>query len=322
MRYDLNMKKKVNRQKTLDTIESFVRITRTILSGLFALIMAIVFIMILFAIFAPSIEFMEGNVALIPVKGKITTGQADIFSPDSISSQKIIDWIKKADENQAIKAIVIEIDSPGGSPVASYEIADAIKKAEKPTIALIREKGASGAFWAATAADIIFANKMSITGSIGVIGSYVELAGLIQRYNMTYRRLVSGQYKDALSKFKELTPEEAALFQAKLNKLHDYFITAVAENRNLSKERVIKDADGFIMLGIEAKEKGYVDHLGGRDEVKEYIKENYDIEEPEFKEYKAKPGFFNMFGASVNRFGYFLGLGLGANFEEEISMKT
>ncbi|MBN1644968.1 signal peptide peptidase SppA [Candidatus Woesearchaeota archaeon] len=314
------MKKKVKRN-TLETIDFFVKTTRTVIGALFTLVIGAIFLLILFNLFAPSVELINGNTALIPVKGKISTGQQDTFMPDGTASQKIVDWIKKADKDDAIKAIVIEIDSPGGSPVASYEIADAIKKAEKPTIALIRETGASGGFWVATAADTIFANPMSITGSIGVIGSYVEFAGLLNRYNMTYRRLISGQYKDALNKFKELTPEEALMFQQKLNKLHDYFITAVAENRDMPKEKVMKDADGFIMLGSEAKEKGYIDYLGGRDEVKEYIKTTLKIDEPEFKEYKSKPGLFDMFGASVNKFGYFLGKGLSANFEEDISIE-
>ena len=316
------MKKKVNKKSNLETIDLFVKTTRTIIGGLFTLFIGIIFVMILISVFLPSMESITGNVALIPVKGKISTGSGDMFSPDSVESQKIVDWIKKADEDESIEAIVIEIDSPGGSPVASYEISGAIKKAEKPTIALIRERGASGGFWVATAADTIFANPMSITGSIGVIGSYVELAGLIQKYNMTYRRLVAGEHKDALNKFKELTPEDAALFQTKLNKLHDYFITAVAENRELPKEQVIKDADGFIMLGVEAQEKGYVDILGGRDEVKEYIKRELNVTDPKFKEYKSKPGLFDVFGASVSKFAYFFGVGIGANLEEEISLRV
>lgn len=309
-------KKGSNAGKTLETIDFFVKTTRTILSGLFTLLLAAILIIIFFNLFAPSLKMLDGNVALIQVKGKIATASTDLFSPDTTPSQKIVDWIKDADKDDVIKAIVIEIDSPGGSPVASYEIADAIKKSKKPTIALIREQGASGGFWIATAADKVFANAMSITGSIGVIGSYVELAGLLEKYNMTYRRFVSGKYKDALNRFKEITPEEAQMFQNKLNKLHDYFITAVAENRNLTKEQVLKDADGFIMLGAEAKEKGYVDFLGGRDEVKQYLNETLQIKDPEFKEYKSKPGLFEIFGASINNFAYYLGQGLGADFEE------
>jgi protease-4 len=317
------MKKKVNNgRNTLETIELFVKTIRTILGAMFTILIGLIFLFILISVLTPSIETLDGNVALIPVKGAISSGQTDMFSSNAVESQKIVDWIKDADEDEQIEAILIEIDSPGGSPVASYEIADAIKKTSKPTVALIRERGASGGYWVATAADVIFANPMSITGSIGVIGSYVELAGLIERYNMTYRRLVSGQYKDALNKFKELTPEEAALFQTKLNKLHDYFITAVAENRNLPKEQVIKDADGFMMLGVEAQEKGYVDILGGRDEVKEYIKREYNVTEPEFKKYKSTPGLFDIFGASVNRFGYFFGLGVSSNLEEDISLRV
>ncbi|MBD3361783.1 signal peptide peptidase SppA [Candidatus Woesearchaeota archaeon] len=315
-------KKKVNSAKTLETIESFLRITRTLLGAIFKFILVIIFFVFLINLFMPSFKITMGNVALIPIKGTINTGPISSFTTEAAQSQKITDWIKEADEDDMIKAIVIEIDSPGGSPVASYEIADAIKKAKKPTIALIRERGASGGFWAATAADTIFANPMSITGSIGVIGSYVELAGLIERYNMTYRRFVSGENKDALSPFKEITPEQAQLFQKKIDKLHDYFITAVAQNRNLPKEQVIKDADGFIMLGADAKEKGYIDYLGGRDEVKEYLNTTLGIKEPEFKEYKAAPGFFSLLGASMNNFGYSIGKGISSNLETDFNLKV
>jgi len=316
------MAKKKVKPSTLETIDLFVKTTKTIIGALFTLIIGIFFLVIIISLLMPSVEFLEGNTALIPIKGTITTQKTGGLLTEAPPSQKIVNWIQKADEDKEIKAIVIEIDSPGGSPVASYEIAQAIKKAEKPTIALIREKGASGGFWIATAADTIFANPMSITGSIGVIGSYIEFAGLIEQYNMTYRRLIAGEHKDALNRFKELTPTEQQMFQQKLNKLHDYFITAVAENRNLAKETVKKDADGFIMLGIEAKQKGYIDLLGGREEVKQYLNQTLNIKEPKFREYKATPGFFDIIGASANQFGYYLGRGISSNMEEEIELRV
>ena len=86
------------------------------------------------------------------------------------------------EENKDIKAIVLEINSPGGSAVASDEIASAVKKSNKPTVAVIREAGASGGYWIASSTDHIIANRMSITGSIGVISSYLEFSGLIEKY--------------------------------------------------------------------------------------------------------------------------------------------
>jgi protease-4 len=315
-------KRKQDKSGILDTIDSILHIIRTTVGIIFTIAIGAIFILLIISFFGAPLELVDGNVALIPVNGKIISGEdSSSLIESGVQAQKIIDRIKDADEDESIKAIVIEINSPGGSPVASYEIAKAIKTAAKPTIALIREQGASGAFWAATAAQKVFANPMSVTGSIGVIGSYVELAGLLDRYNMTYRRLVSGQYKDALSRYKELTPEEAALFQQKLNKLHDYFITAVAENRKLSKQHVIEDANGFIMLGEEAKAKGYVDYLGGREEVKEYLKNTLGIE-PKFREYSQKKGLFDAIGMTANTAAYFLGKGIGATVEEELSIQA
>lgn len=315
-------KREQDKSGVLDKIDSILHIIRTTVGIIFTIAIGAIFILLIISFFGTPLELVDGNVALIPINGKIISGEdSSSLLETGVQAQKIIDMIKEADKDDSIKAIVIEINSPGGSPVASYEIAKAIKTAQKPTVALIREQGASGAFWAATAAQKVFANPMSVTGSIGVIGSYVELAGLLERYNMTYRRLVSGKYKDALSKYKELSPEEAELFQQKLNKLHDYFITAVAENRKMSKAQVIQDADGFIMLGEEAKEKGYVDYLGGRDEVKEYLKITLGIE-PKYREYKQTKGLFDAIGMSANNAAYALGQGMSATFDEKISIEA
>lgn len=314
-------KRESNRGSILEKIDAILHIIRTTVGIIFTIAIGAIFILVIISFFGTPLELVDGNIALIPLTGKIISGESSSLLETGIQAQKIIEMIQEADKDTSIKAIVIEINSPGGSPVASYEIAKAIKKAEKPTIALIREQGASGAFWAATAADKVFANPMSMTGSIGVIGSYVELSGLLERYNMTYRRLVAGQYKDAMSKYKELTPAEAQLFQLKLNKLHDYFITAVAENRGMTKAQVTKDADGFIMLGEEARERGYVDYLGGRDEVKEYLNATLGVE-PKYREYTQTKGLFDAIGMSANNAAYALGKGLGATFEEKIAIEA
>ncbi|MBI3883795.1 MAG: signal peptide peptidase SppA [Sphingobacteriales bacterium] len=184
--------------------------------------------------------------------------------------------------------MLFEINSPGGSAVASEEIANAVKKANKTTVAWIREIGTSGAYWVASSSGHIVANRVSITGSIGVIASYLEFPGLLEHYNITYQRLVSGKYKDIGSPFKEMTPEEKAIFQQNLDTIRDYFVSEVAKNREMSKKDVDKIANGVFYLGAQAKELGLIDELGGKDEAINYIEKKDGIKAEINKSYGDK----------------------------------
>src|SRR3989344_1616932 len=164
------------------------------------------------------VESLSGNVALIPIQGVIVGDEDSEFLFESVtSSPEAVELIEKADKNPNIKAIILEINSPGGSAVASEEIAKAVKKTNKTTVAWIREVGASGAYWVASSSDYVIANRVSITGSIGVIASYLEFPGLLERYNVTYQRMVSGKYKDLGSPYREMTQEEKAICQQSLD---------------------------------------------------------------------------------------------------------
>ena len=131
---------------------------------------------------------LSGNIALIPIHGVILgTEDSQSFFETVTSSLDTVELIEKADKNPNIKAMIFEINSPGGSAVASQEIADAVKKTNKTTVAWVREVGASGAYWIASSANHVVANRASITGSIGVIASYLEFPGLLGKYNVTYQ---------------------------------------------------------------------------------------------------------------------------------------
>ncbi len=255
-------------------------------------------------------ESLSGNVALIPVKGVIVGDSTDSFFDDSASSQDIVKLIEKAEDDARIKAIIIEINSPGGSPVASDEIAQALKKTNKTTVAWIREIGASGGYWVASATDHIVANRMSITGSIGVIASYLDFSGFINRYNVSYERMVAGKYKDLGTPFKELTPEERALFQNVLDDLRDEFIDEVAANREMPRKDVEKIATGLFYLGSEAQRLGLVDELGSKDEVIAYIEKQEDIK-VEIVKYKTSTDFWELFGAAMGEQSFNIGQGIG-----------
>ncbi|MBI2653885.1 signal peptide peptidase SppA [Candidatus Woesearchaeota archaeon] len=259
------------------------------------------------------VESLGGNVALIPVHGVILgTEDSESFFETTTTSTDIVELIEKADKNPGIKAIILEIDSPGGSAVASEEIANAVKKTNKTTVAWIRESGASGAYWVASAADYIVASKVSITGSIGVIASYLEFPGLLERYNVTYQRLVAGKYKDIGSPFKEMTNEEKALFQQSLDAIRDYFVSEVAKNRNLNKKDIDKIANGLFYLGVQAKELGLVDELGSKDETIAYIEKKEGIK-AELVEYKKEKGLLELLGEVFSKQSFFVGKGIGSS---------
>ena len=258
------------------------------------------------------VESLSGNVALIPIEGEIvTTDNAWIFSQDVISSTEVIKLIEKAGSNPGIKAIILEINSPGGSAVASEEIANAVKKTNKTSVAWIREEGASGAYWIASSANHIVANRASITGSIGVIASYLEFPGLLERYNVTYEQLISGKYKDIGSPYKKMTPEERAIFQQTLDEIRDYFAGEVAKNRNLNKKDVDKIANGLFYLGAQAKELGLVDELGGKEEVINYIEKKEGIK-AEIVDYKKDKTLLDVLGRVLSKQSFFVGKGIGS----------
>ncbi|MFH0875042.1 MAG: signal peptide peptidase SppA [archaeon] len=243
---------------------------------------------------ASALDMSDGNTALIPITGVISSfDSGGVFGDDTITSDELIELIDKADSNPSIKAIIFDINSPGGTPVATDEIAQRIKELKKPNVAVIREIGTSGAYWIASSCDYIIANRMSMTGSIGVYGSFLQYSELLERFNVSYERLVAGKYKDIGTPFKNMTGEERTLYQAMLNKLHYFFIQEVAQNRNLTVEKTRELATGMIYLGIEAKELGLVDELGNKDTAKAYLKNRLN-ETIRITSYKKEPSFFEI----------------------------
>ncbi|HLC91119.1 MAG TPA: signal peptide peptidase SppA [Candidatus Nanoarchaeia archaeon] len=252
-----------------------------------------------------------GNVALIPIEGAITTTSDTSFGQTSVSSADIVQFIEDAEADQTIDAIVLEINSPGGTPVASDEIAQAVKKAQKPVIAVIKDIGASGGYWVASATDYIFANRMSITGSIVVISSYLEFSGLLDKYDVRYERLVSGENKDIGSPFNKLNEQQRELMQGKIDTLHEFFVEEVALNRDIPLEDVRSMATGEIFLGSEALQLGLIDELGNLDDAKSYLQDTFGLASVDFIPYVKETGFFESLMGLASSFSFTIGEGLG-----------
>ncbi|HLC46995.1 MAG TPA: signal peptide peptidase SppA [Candidatus Nanoarchaeia archaeon] len=252
----------------------------------------------------------SGNVAVIKVEGVIQGTNNDFW--DGIAySPDIISLIEKADKSSEVKAIIIEINSPGGSAVASDEIGQALKRTNKTAVAVIREVGASGGYWVASAADHVIANRMAITGSIGVIGSYLEFSGLIKDYNVSYERLVAGERKDIGTPFRKMTDDERALMQGVLDEIHEQFINEVAVNRNLTVEEVRKIADGMFLTGAQAQKAGLVDELGGIEEAKAFIERELNIT-VETVEYEHEESLADLLSSVLSRASFSVGDGIGS----------
>ncbi len=261
-----------------------------------------------------------GNVALINVKGVITVDSDDsYFAAGGASSSKIVEQIENARDNDAIEAVIVNINSPGGSAVASSEIANAIKELDeynKTSVALIRELGASGGYWIASSADHVIAHDLSITGSIGVISSYLDFSRLLENYNVSYQRLVAGDKKDMGVPFRELTDEEEELFQVKLDYIHEAFIQEVVENRDLSYDHVKSIADGSFLLGGEAFELGLVDQLGSKNDAIEYLEQELNTT-VEIVEYKDAQGLLDILTGIISEQFFNIGQGMGSMIVKE-----
>lgn len=219
------------------------------------------------------------NVAGLNIHGSVVTygGEAGASAAESqvfeTASEDLVFALQRADEDDSIKAVLLDVDSYGGSPVGGQEMAAAVKRFSKPSVALIRQAGASAAYWASSGADVIFASALSDVGGIGVTISYLENAGFNAKEGFVYRQLSTGKYKDTLDPDKPLTKDEQLLIMRDLDIIHEQFVQAVAANRNLSVETVRTLSDGATMLGEAARQHKLIDRIGSYNEVEQYLKE-------------------------------------------------
>lgn len=222
----------------------------------------------------------NSNVAVISIKGQIVT-HADLLGPDVLdftSSEEIVSYINKAEQDDDIRALIVEIDSYGGYPVAAEEIMNALKRMSKPTVTVIREGAVSAAYLIASGTDRIYASEVSDIGGIGVTGSYLDYSQQKKKDGIIYQQLSSGKFKDAGDPDKELTSEEKELLMRDIKIVHEAFIKRVAENRGLDIKKIEKLADGSTIMGVAAKENGLIDETGDIYSAKAWISDELKIE--------------------------------------------
>ncbi|MDK2927406.1 MAG: protease [Bacillota bacterium] len=205
-------------------------------------------------------------VGLIYVDGVITGGESAAgFFGASTGSDSVLAQLKEAREDPGVKAVVLRINSPGGSAPAAQEIGDEIerlRKAGKLVVASMGDVAASGGYWIAAMSDRIIAEPATLTGSIGVIMQLTNMQNFYGKIGFSYETFKSGPHKDMGSSVRPVSPEERAIFQSMIDDIYGQFINVVAQGRNMPVERVRAIADGRVFTGRQAKTAGLVDELG------------------------------------------------------------
>ncbi len=229
------------------------------------------------------------NVAVLPIEGEIWPFYSMSYTPLIVTPEMVETSMGAIEEDDTIKAVLLEINSPGGLPVASERIANRLRYSPLPTVGLIGDIGASGGYMIAAATDYLIASPLSTVGSIGVTMSYVEQSKQNEEDGLTFVELNTGKFKDSGSPNKPLSEEERKLFQEDLDELYETFITMVSDFRNLPLEKVRGLADGSTLNGERAKEAGLTDEVGGRQEAKVALAKilNLKPEEVVFCEYTS-----------------------------------
>ncbi|WDH24712.1 signal peptide peptidase SppA [Pseudomonas chlororaphis] len=269
--------------------------------GIFFKLLTFVYLLVALALFTPLMDMEKnatrgaGYTALIEVTGVIA-------DKESASADNIVTGLRAAFEDSKVKGIVLRINSPGGSPVQSGYVYDEIRRLRglHPDIkvyAVISDLGASGAYYIASAADQIYADKASLVGSIGVTAAGYGFVGTMEKLGVERRTYTSGEHKSFLDPFQPQKPEETQFWQGVLDTTHRQFIASVKQGRG---ER-LKDKDhpelfsGLVWSGEQALQLGLIDGLGSassvaRDVVGEKELVDFTVQESPFDRFSKKLG--------------------------------
>ena len=208
-------------------------------------------------------EKEKDKIAVIYAEGTINYFEDSKKINEIITPEKIQKELAIAEKSDDIKGVVIRVNSPGGSALASDIIYNSIKNMTKPVYISMGGVAASGGYYISAAGDKIYADKETLTGSIGVITMIPNISELLKKAEINYSVISKGKYSDMESLVRDLTEDEKDKIRASSLKVYEEFVDRVAEGRNMTREEVLKSAEGRVWLGEEAKEIGLVDEIGG-----------------------------------------------------------
>jgi protease-4 len=266
--------------------------------GIIISLLAICLLSALLLYFVPRGFGGGGRVAVLSLSGPIQSAEGGFIFGSAITPQDVRQKLSWAEGDSGIKAIVLRVDSPGGSVAASQEIVEELEAFDRPIVVSMGDVAASGGYFVSAKADRIVASPGTLTGSIGVIAQAANLEGLYEKLGIEMQTFTAGKHKDMFSR--EMTPEEEAIVQGMVDQLYDQFVQVVAEGRGLSEDRVRSLATGQLYTGTQAKELGLVDELGGLQRAIDLAGELGGIEHPEAIYYPSPPLFGRLMGVNLS----------------------
>ena len=206
----------------------------------------------------------HSRIAVVYAEGEIVDGEGD---SGDVGGSKFSRELRKLRQDDDVKAIVLRVNSPGGSASAAETIQREVRLAKKvkPVVVSMGAYAASGGYWIAADSDRIFAEPTTVTGSIGVFGVQFDVKKLANDFGVTFDSVKTGKFADAITISRPKTDEELAVFQRMVDWIYGEFVRKVTEGRKLKREFVEEIAQGRVWSGSEAKQLGLVDELGGLD---------------------------------------------------------
>ncbi len=246
----------------------------------------------------------EDKIVLVPVRGLITfSAPPSIWERESLGKQ-VVERLRAAAEDPAVKAVVLQIDSPGGGITASdiiYHRVKELSESGKVVVAALEDLAASGGYYVACPSDWIVAHPTTITGSIGVMIQTFNLEDLMEKIGVRDVTIKRGEEKDVLSPFRDLTPSEREMLEGVIDEMYQRFLDVVAEGRDLDDDRLEAVADGRIFTGTQALDHDLVDEIGYRETAIARARELAGIEEATVIEYRRVYSFFDLFRGRLDR---------------------
>ena len=238
----------------------------------------------------------SGKVAAIPVVGAIASADSSLGGAQpTVTPEGLADALRQAADDPSVRAVVLEVNSPGGGVTASDEMHQSIldfkENTGKPVVVSMGDTAASGGYYISTAADEIVANETTLTGSLGVIFQLNNFEELADKYGYKQVVIKSGEFKDIGNAFRQITPEEREIFQSLVDESYAEFVGVISAGRDIPKDRVREIADGRIYSGERARELGLVDSFGGLDEAATKAAELANASETTVVRYVQSPTF-------------------------------
>jgi len=224
----------------------------------------------------------EHIIGLIQIDSPISfvNDNSSFLLPGNKGATLWLEQLKIAETNDRIKAIIIRVNSPGGTVGASQELhagVERIKATGKPVITSVADLSASGGYYATVGSDYIFANQGSLIGSIGVILGGIEFSTLMENWGIKYQAITSGKNKDILSPYKKMSLEQQIFLKKMVSNTYEQFLTAVVKGRKKSESDIRPLADGSVFTGEQAVENGLIDAVGTFEDAIKYTKETYKL---------------------------------------------